>query len=178
MPRLANHHLLYKRAGAKEAVLLTLHPRRRNGGNSDSQMFLTGIHYSCAAVVFSPVPGKQIRSFTEKTNALNELPFWTVSLSIFITIRSVETSIARSSRRVVSHLSIARFVEYGVKKNARIFLDTFGSGRFRIFFSLLSMKTPGERFSKNPLPSPGRGLLYLLLEEGGGLSSRIFQEKP
>lgn len=75
-------------------------------------MFLTGIHYSCSTVVFSPVPGKQIRSFTEKTNALNELPFWTVSLSIFITTRdqkrgNLDHSLF-SSRRISSFVAICR----------------------------------------------------------------------
>lgn len=104
-------------------MLLTLYPRRRIGGNSDSQMFLTGIHYSCSTVVFSPVPGKQIRSFTEKTNALNELPFWTVSLSIFITTRdqkrgNLDHSLF-SSRRISSFVAICRIRSKRKKKKKR-----------------------------------------------------------
>ena len=87
-PRLANHHLLYISAQVQggHAPRLVVSPQRWKLGQpnvSDGHpLFMLGRR------IFPPrSEGKQIRSFTEKTNALNELPFCTVSLSIFITTR-------------------------------------------------------------------------------------------
>lgn len=89
-PRLANHHLLYISAqvqGGRAPRLVVSPPAQRwklgQPNVSDGHpLFMLGRRISPPRS-----EGKQIRSFTEKTNALNELPFCTVSLSIFITTR-------------------------------------------------------------------------------------------